>query len=86
MADSKPPNPLPVKPPTQGGSLPLSFNRGPPGTSYGGGGKYYTISSLLSNTIAQKTMYRNPSTQKPYSLDVKPQSIIKINRKVIYHC
>lgn len=58
MADSKPPNPLPVKPPTQGGSLPLSFNRGPPGTSYGGGGKYYTISSLMSNTIAQKTMYR----------------------------
>lgn len=39
VADSKPPNPLPVKPPTQGGSLPLSFNRGPPGTSYGGGGK-----------------------------------------------
>lgn len=58
------------KPPPQGGSLPLSYNRGPPGTSYGGGGKYtyYTTSWPLSNT----------STQKPCSFEVKPESIIKL--------
>lgn len=55
------------KSPPQGGVLPQSLNRGPPGTSYGGGGKFYTISWPLSNT----------STQKQCSLDVKPEFISK---------